>query len=160
MWPPGFWVLHLPKYFGNLWNFISRAIPNFQQCRSSTVATLIWVMQFKYIWYRAYYICLGLIFQCEFNGDVCFMIGLPYLAIISECLIWNISYISGTHFSIWIQQWCLCCDQVTLFGNFGQSHYWSEYNHISIQMKFSQCITLVPASGHALWDLMHNHIVA
>jgi hypothetical protein len=32
--------------------------------------------------YGAYYICLGLIFQYKFNGDVCFVIGLPYLIII------------------------------------------------------------------------------
>jgi len=34
-------------------------------------------------------------FQCEFNGDVCFVIGLPYLAIISGMLIWSISYMLG-----------------------------------------------------------------
>ena len=39
--PPVFGVLHLPKYFGNLSNFTSHAIPNFQKCRSLTVATLI-----------------------------------------------------------------------------------------------------------------------
>jgi len=43
-----------------------------------------------------------------------------------ECLIWNVSYVFGTHFSIWIQQLCLCCDRTTLFGNFDQCHYWSE----------------------------------
>jgi hypothetical protein len=29
--PPVFGVLHLPKYFGNLSNFISHAIPKFQK---------------------------------------------------------------------------------------------------------------------------------
>ena len=32
--------------------------------------------------YGAYYICPGLIFQYEFNGNVYFVIGLPYLIII------------------------------------------------------------------------------
>jgi hypothetical protein len=41
---------------------------------------------FKYIWYEAYYICPELIFQCEFNSDVCIVIRLPYLAIISRIL--------------------------------------------------------------------------
>ena len=86
----------------------------------------IWVMQFKYIWYGAYHICPGLIFQCEFNGDVCFVIGLPYFTIISGMLIWSISYMSGTHFSIQIQWWCLFCNRTTLFCNFDQCHYWSE----------------------------------
>jgi hypothetical protein len=39
--PPAFGVLHLPKYFGNLSNFISHAIPNFQKRRSLTMATLL-----------------------------------------------------------------------------------------------------------------------
>ena len=42
---------------------------------------LIWQL-FQECWYRAYHICSGLIFQYKFNGDVCFVIGLPYLAII------------------------------------------------------------------------------
>jgi hypothetical protein len=95
---------------------------------------------FTCIWYVAYHIYLGLIFQCEFNHDVCFVIGLPNLGIVSgmldmehiiyiwdlffnanstvmfvlwsdyliwqlfwECLIWSISYMFGTYFSIWIQ---------------------------------------------------------
>jgi hypothetical protein len=40
-----------------------------------------------------------------------------------------------------------------------QTITWSIHTFM-VQMKFSQCITLVPASGHALWDLMHDHIVA
>jgi hypothetical protein len=39
--PPVFEVLHLPKYFGNLSNFISHAIPNFQTRWSLTMATLV-----------------------------------------------------------------------------------------------------------------------
>jgi len=31
---------------------------------------------FKSKGYRTCYICPGLVFQCEFNGDVCFMIRL------------------------------------------------------------------------------------
>ena len=34
-----------------------------------------------------------------------------------------------------------------------------EYYKKCIQLKFSQCIILVPPSGHALWDLMHHQIV-
>jgi hypothetical protein len=41
---------------------------------------------FTYIWYVAYHICLGLIFQYKFNHDVCFVIGLPNLAIVSGIL--------------------------------------------------------------------------
>jgi hypothetical protein len=44
MWPPGFGVLHLPKYFGNLSNFISHAIPKFQKTSvincGNTITTL------------------------------------------------------------------------------------------------------------------------
>ena len=39
--PPVFNVLHLHKYFDNLSNFISHAIPNFQKCRSLIMATLV-----------------------------------------------------------------------------------------------------------------------
>jgi hypothetical protein len=41
----------------------------------------------------------GTHFQYEFSRDVSFVIGLPYL-VMFECLIWGISYVSGTHFSI------------------------------------------------------------
>jgi hypothetical protein len=39
--PLVFGVFHFHKYFGNLPNFISHAIPNFQKHRSLTVATLL-----------------------------------------------------------------------------------------------------------------------
>ena len=48
--PPVFGVLHLPKYFGNLSNFISHAIPNFQKHRSLTVATLSELMNYQVDW--------------------------------------------------------------------------------------------------------------
>ena len=89
---------------------------------------------FKYIWYGVYYICLELIFQYKFN-DVCFMIGLPYLAIISGMLIWSILYMSRTHFSIRIQQWCLFHDQTTLFGNYFRNA-WYEIYHICLGLIF------------------------
>jgi len=62
------------------------------------------------------------------NLTVMFVLWSDYLIwqIFQECLIWNVSYMFRTHFSIWIQQLCLCCDQTTLFGNFDQCHYWSE----------------------------------
>ena len=47
---------------------------------------LIWQL-FQECWYGAYYICLGLIFQYEFNSDVCIVIGLPYFVILTMPLL-------------------------------------------------------------------------
>ena len=67
---------------------------------------------FQECWYGAYHICLGLIFQYKFNGDVCFVIGLPYFVILTNAIIgvskttsvYSIWYISGLLFlsRIWI----------------------------------------------------------
>ena len=73
---------------------------------------LIWQL-FWECWYRAYHICLGLIFQYEFNGDVCFVIGLPYLVILINAIIrvskttsaYSIWYISRLWFSLRIWIW-------------------------------------------------------
>jgi hypothetical protein len=55
---------------------------------------------FTYIWYIAYYICLGLIFQCKFN-DVYFVIGLPYLVIILGTLdIRHITHVQALFFNV------------------------------------------------------------
>ena len=61
---------------------------------------LIWQL-FWECWYRAYHICLGLIFQYEFNSDVCFVIGLPYLAIILGMLdMEHIIYVQDPFFNM------------------------------------------------------------
>ena len=82
------WVMHLNTFDMELTIYVRGSFFNV----NSTVMFvswsdyLIWQL-FRECWYRAYHICPGLIFQCEFNGDVCFVIGLPDLAIISGMLI-------------------------------------------------------------------------
>jgi len=109
----------------------------FSRGHLQTVALIIYITRlFGWCtWYGAYHICLGLIFQYEFNHDVCLVIGLPYLAIISGMLDQSISYMSGTHFSLWIQPWCLFCNQITLFGNNFENDWYGEY-HISPRVIF------------------------
>jgi len=106
---------------------------------------LIWQL-FQECWYRAYHICPGLIFQYEFNDDVCFMIGLPYLAIILGMLIWSILYMSGTHFLVWIQRWCLFRDQTALFGNYFGNAWYGIYHICSgliFQYEFNSDVCVV-----------------
>ena len=81
----------------------------------------------------------GTHFQCEFNGDVCFVIGIPDLAIISGMLIWSISYISGTHFLVQIQQLCLFCHQT---GYYFRNAWYRTY-HMCLGLIF-QLLTFWP----------------
>jgi hypothetical protein len=62
--------------------------------------TTLFGNHFGNAWYRAYHICLGLIFQYEFNRYVCFVIGLPNLVISSVMLdMENIIYVQDIFFN-------------------------------------------------------------
>jgi hypothetical protein len=82
------WVIHLNTFDMELTIYVWDSFFNVNSTVMfvSWLDYLIWQLSWEH-WYGAYHICLGLIFQCEFNGDVCFVIGLPYLAIISGMLV-------------------------------------------------------------------------
>ena len=78
--------------------------------------TTLFGNNFRNTWYETYHTCPGLVFQCEFNCDVCFVIGLPYLVILANAIIrvnkttlaYSIWYISRLQFSFWI--WRICAN--------------------------------------------------
>ena len=55
-----------------------------------------------------YDICPGPVFQCEFNGGVHFVIR---LTIFGNFFVLYVCICVIHHFSMWIQWWCLFCDQ-------------------------------------------------
>jgi hypothetical protein len=90
------------------------------------------------------------IFQYEFNSDVYFVIGLHYLILFWECLIWSISYMSRTPFSIRIQWRCLICDQTTLFNNYFGNAYSCFQNYVESSQRFFALRKCVTCSCHSL----------
>ena len=82
------WVIHLNTFDMELTIYVQDSFFNVNWMVMFVLWSdyLMWQLSWE-CWYRAYHIWLGLIFPCEFNGDVCFVIGLPDLAIILGMLI-------------------------------------------------------------------------
>ena len=84
-------------------------VPIDSKCNGTLYSVHVFCGRSDHIWqYQQIYKCYissGTIFRCEFNGDVHCVIRVTIPANM------QVLYIIWNHFSIWIQQWCLFCDQ-------------------------------------------------
>jgi len=66
---------------------------------------------------RLYCTCTTWLGWGQLHSSLYYIYHLP-IWVMQYIWLWSISYMSRTHFSMWIQWWCLFHDQTTLFGNY------------------------------------------